>query len=133
MSRVMICLTDNASRRKASDWIYSAPQYTRVEYKQPKRTIDQNAKMWAMLQDIAAQVTWHGLKLRPGDWKLIMLDALKREMRVVPNIDGTGVVQLGVSTSDLSKSEMSDLIELIYLFGSTHNVEFKETREVAST
>lgn len=126
MSRALVTLNSNADRRRASDWIYSAPPGTRVELKQPKRTIDQNAKMWACLQDISQQVTWHGVRLRPNDWKLIFLDALKREMRVVPNIDGTGVVQLGVSSSDLSKTEFADLIELIHLFGSTHNVEFKE-------
>lgn len=127
MSRVSITLNSNADRRKASDWVFKAPDATRVEFKQAKRTIDQNAKMWALLTDIAEQVPWHGLKLRTGDWKLIFLDALKREMRVVPNIDGNGFVSLGVSTSDLSKSEMADLIEIITAFGVKHDVTFKDT------
>jgi len=127
MSRVIVTLNSNADRRKASDWVYSAPPATRVEFKQAKRTIDQNAKLWAMLTDIAEQVTWHGLKLRTGDWKLIFLDALKREMRVVPNIDGNGFVSLSVSSSDLSKGEFADLLEIIAAFGVQHNVEFKDT------
>jgi hypothetical protein len=127
MSRATITLLTNADRRKAADWIYKADDGTRVEFKAAKRTVDQNAKMWAMLTDIAEQVAWHGLRLRTGDWKLIFLDALKREMRVVPNIDGTGVVQLSTSSSDLSKSEMADLIELITMFGTKHDVKFKDT------
>lgn len=127
MSRVIVTLNSNADRRKASDWIFSAPPATRVEFKQAKRTVDQNAKMWAALTDIAQQVEWHGMKLRTGDWKFIFMDALNRERRMVPNIDGTGFVPLYKSTSDLSKSEMSDLIELILMFGAKHNVEFKDT------
>jgi hypothetical protein len=69
--------------------------------------------MWSMLTDIARELPWHGIKLKPDDWKLVFLDALKRETRMVPNLDGNGFVNLGRSSSDLSKSEMSDLIELI--------------------
>lgn len=77
-----------------------------------------------MLTDIAKQVPWHGLRMRPDDWKLVFLDGLKRETRMVPNMDGDGFVSLGWSSSDLSKSEMSDLIELIAMFGAKHGVKF---------
>jgi hypothetical protein len=127
MSRVVITLTDNASRRKASDWVYSAPPMTRLEFKQARRTIEQNAKLWAMLTDIAEQVEWHGLRLGTNDWKLMFMDALKREMRAVPNLDGNGFVNLGVSTSALSKTEMADLIEIIHAFGAAKGVEFRDT------
>jgi hypothetical protein len=60
--------------------------------------------MWAMLTEVASQVDYHGTKLTPDDWKLIFLDGLKREMRIVPNLDGNGFVNLGRSSSDLSKS-----------------------------
>jgi hypothetical protein len=43
---------------------------------------------------------------------------------MVPNIDGNGFVSLGRSSSDLSVGEMSDLIELILMFGAKHNVKF---------
>lgn len=82
--------------------------------------------MWAMLTEVSVQLPWHGQKLRPDDWKLIFLDALKRELRIVPNIDGTGFVNLGRSSSDLSKEEMGELIELISAFGAEHSVAFRE-------
>ena len=132
MSRAMITINGNADRERAARWAMQAPSRTRIEFKQGKRSTDQNSKMWACLTDIATQLPWHGIKLSPDDWKLMFLDALKRELRMVPNIDGTGFVNLGRSSSDLSKSEMSDLIELIYQFGANHNVTFHDDQSRAS-
>jgi len=84
-----------------------------------------------MLTDISKQMTWHGQRLRPDDWKLVFLDALNSEVRAVPNLSGNGFVNLGRSSSDLSKSEMSDLIELMFAFGAEHGVEFQDDREAA--
>jgi len=83
-----------------------------------------------MLTEVAEQVVWHGVKLSPDDWKIVMLSALKRELRMVPNLDGNGFVQLGRSSSDLTKDEMSGLQELISAFGAQHGVIFRE-REAA--
>ena len=124
MSRALVTLWRREDRERAHRWIDGVPNGTRVEFKEAKRSTDQNAKMWACLTDISGQVQWHGLKLSPDDWKLIFLDALKREVRMVPNIDGNGFVSLGRSSSDLSKAEMSDLIELIHAFGASHSVKF---------
>jgi hypothetical protein len=113
-------------RQKAKRWVDGVPPNSRIEFKAPKRTLDQNSKMWCLLGKIAAQVPWHGLKLSTDDWKLIFLDALKREVRMVPNIDGNGFVNLGRSSSDLSKEEMGDLITLIHAFGAQQGIEFHE-------
>jgi len=126
MSRYLITIRSDADREKASRWAAHAKEGMRVEFKEAKRSSEQNDKLWAMLTEVAAQVQWHGIKLTPEDFKFIFLDALKRELRVVPNIDGTGFVNLGRSSSDLSKSEMSDLIELIHAFGASHGVAFKD-------
>ena len=85
-----------------------------------------------MMRDVATQLVWHGQKLRPDDWKLVFLDALKREQRCVPNIDNNGFVNLGRSSSDLSKSEMSELIELIAAFGAQHGVTFHDAEQDAA-
>ena len=81
-----------------------------------------------MLTDVASQVPYHGMKLAPDDFKLLFLDALKREVRAVPALDGTGFVNLGRSSSDLSKDEFSALIELIREFGARHGVTFIDQR-----
>lgn len=124
MSRVALILNGQIERQRAARWVMKAPTNTRFELKAPKRTLDQNSAFWAKLTDIARQVPWHGVKLSTEDWKLIFLDALKREMRIVPNLDGTGFVNLGRSSSDLSKEEFSDLLEIISAFGAQHGVVF---------
>jgi hypothetical protein len=127
MSRALVIVQSDRDRQKACAWVNQAPWGTRIEFKATKRTTDQNAKMWAALTDIAEQVVWYGQKLKASDWKLILMASLRQEMRIVPNIDGTGFVNLGVSTSDLSKMEMSNLIELILMFGAKHGVKFHDT------
>ncbi len=126
MGRALITIRSNADRMRAVSWTQKAPYGTRVEFKATKRSIPQNDRMWAMLTDVARQLEWHGIKLTPDDWKLVFLDALKREVRMVPNIDGNGFVNLGRSSSDLSKQEMTDLIELIFEFGARHGVQFQD-------
>ena len=127
MSHALISIASEADRAKATRWVTQAPAGTRLEFKLPKRSLPQNDLMWAALTDVATQLKWHGIKLSPDDWKLIFLDALKREVRMVPNIDGNGFVNLGRSSSDLSKAEMTDLIDLIHAFGASHGVTFQES------
>lgn len=122
MSRATIILNSRAERDRASKWAQTAPSGTRIEFKEVKRSLPQNDHMWALLTDIARNVQWHGINLAPDDWKLLFLDALKREVRMVPNLDGNGFVSLGRSSSDLSKGEMSDLIELIMAFAAQRGV-----------
>ncbi len=73
---------------------------------------------------------WHGQRLTVADWKLVFMASLKQEMRIVPNIDGTGFVQLGRSTADLSVEEMSDLMAIIEAFAARYGVKLHE-REMA--
>jgi len=132
MSRALVVLWNAADREKVSRWASKAPPGTRVEFRATKRSLPQSARMWALLSEIAAQVPWHGVKLSADDYKLIFLDALKRELRIVPNLDGTGFVNLGRSSSDLSKEEMSDLIEIITAWGVTHGVKFNDPAGIAA-
>lgn len=124
--RYLIPIASDADRTRAAKWATMAPAGTRIEFKAPKRSLPQNDLMWAALTDVATQLKWHGLKLTPEDWKLVFLDALKREVRMVPNIDGNGFVNLGRSSSDLTKAEMTDLIDLIHAFGANHDVVFHD-------
>jgi hypothetical protein len=86
------------------------------------RTAGQNARMWAMLGDVARQVDWHGRRLAPEEWKDVFTAALKRR-RVVPGLDG-GFVVLGASSRAMSVAEMSELLALIDGFGAEHEVRF---------
>lgn len=126
MSRATVILTSRTTRERVASWAFNAPTNTVVEFRQNKRSLPQNARMWAMLTEVARQVEWHGVKLSADDWKLVFLEALGQEMRLVPNINGNGFVNLGRRSSELTKQEMTDLIELIFSFGANYGVTFKE-------
>lgn len=126
MARAVLVLANDHIRQKAAHWLSKAPAMTRIEFKGPKRSLPQNDYMWALLTDIANQLVWHGQKLSADDWKLVLLDGLKRELRIVPNIDNNGFVNLARSSSDLSVPEMADFLELIMAFGARHGVRFHD-------
>jgi hypothetical protein len=120
------------ARRLAAEYILNdAPDGFCVTVREPNRSLDQNARMWAMLADISGQVDWYGKRLTPEDWKHVFSSSLRR-LEVVPNLDGTGFVALGLSTSRMSKREMSDLIELMFSFGAERGVNWTEPRQVAA-
>lgn len=91
-----------------------------------KRSLDQNARMWAMLTDVAEQVVWYGVKLTPEEWKDVFTAALKKS-KVVPGLDG-GFVVIGAHTSRMSVGEMADLQTLMEAFGADpeHEVVWSE-------
>lgn len=124
MARYIVTLRTPADREKAAKILAAAPDESRVEFKGSKRSLGQNDKMWAMLTDVATQLKWHGFRLRPEDWKLLFIDAMRREVKVVPNLAEDGFLRLATSSSDLSKQEMSDLFELMYAFGIKNGVKF---------
>jgi len=126
VSRALIILNRASDRERVQAWAAKAPWGTRITFQEAKRTTDQNARMWAMLTEVARQVEWDGLKLSADDWKLIFMAALKQELRMVRNLDRTGFVQLGRSSSDLSVAEMGDLMDLIAAFGAREGVTFAE-------
>lgn len=111
---------------------------SRVEIKGPKRSNDQNAAMWAMLGDLAEQLQWGGQQMSSEDFKLVMLDALRRErkdeMRIVPSFDRTGFVNVSpTSSSDLTGPEMHDLLTIISAFGDQNGVEWSTPKPKGDT
>jgi hypothetical protein len=77
-----------------------------------------------MLGDVSRQVDWYSRKLSPWAWKDIFTASLKKQ-DVVPGIDG-GFVVLGEHTSRMTKSQMSDLLELMFAFGANHQVTWSD-------
>lgn len=96
---------------------------------EPRRTLDQNAKIWPMFQDIADQVEWFVdgrlQRLAKEEWKEILTAGLTKHQRVAAGIEG-GFVLLGARTSRMTKAQISELIELAYAFGAEHNVVWSE-------
>ena len=86
------------------------------------RSLEQNARLWAMLTEISRQVDWYGHKLTPDEWKDVFSAAMKRT-KVVPGLDG-GFVVCGQSTSKMTRAEMSEMQALMEAFGAEKGVRF---------
>lgn len=127
--QVFFLVHDNA-RSNAVEAVRTAPDGYCVEVKQRTRTLEQNAKMWAMLSDVARQVVWHGQHLTPENWKDVFTAALKRQ-QVVPGVDG-GFVVLGTSTSRMTKGEMVELIEFMHAFAADRDIDWSDEIGVAA-
>ncbi len=72
------------------------------------------------------------MALKPDAWKLLFLDALEARGAGSPEPDGTGFVNIGRLSSDLSKSEMGDLMTLIEEFGARHGVVFHDSERAVA-
>jgi hypothetical protein len=125
MSRAVVIIQNKTDRDRICRWAMNVPSGTRIEFKSPRRSIDQNALMWQRLGEVAHQVEWYGQKLSAEDWKDVFSASLRRA-RVVPGIDAGSFVPLGMRTSDMTKQEMTDLLELIGAFGAERGVRFRD-------
>lgn len=132
MSRALLVLGSTATREKAIRWIRTAPVNTRVVFHEPKRSLPQNDRFWAMLTDVAQQATHGGRKYTADQWKVIFLHACGREAQFVPALDGGGFIPLGQSSSDLSKAEMSAVMDFIEAWGATNGVVFHDQQSEAA-
>jgi len=92
-----------------------------------KRTAAQNRALWAALSDLSKQVEWivdgEKTKITVDDWKDVLSAALFKQHRMALGIEG-GLVVLGLSTSAMTKAQMSDLIDLTHAFGNERGVHW---------
>jgi hypothetical protein len=132
MSRAMIVVRSDGDRHRAASWAAQAPLGCRIEFKEPKRSLPQNDRLWAMLTDLAQQATHAGRKYTPDQWKVLFMHACGREVQFVPALDGSGFIPWGQSSSDLSKAEMTELIEFIFAWGAEHGVTFHDDKTEAA-
>lgn len=111
----------------APDGHYFAPPV------EPTRTLDQSAKLHAMLADVSRQVKWpvNGQleRLSIDDWKAVIVASLMQEKRMAAGVRG-GFVILGKRTSSMTIREMSECIEFLYSFGDEQGVVWSEPIEV---
>lgn len=126
MSKHLLILANDKVREKAVTWVQRLPEGTRVEFSEPRRSTDQNAKLWALLGDVSRQHEHGGRRYDPEDWKCLFMLALGKEMRFAPSLDGKGFVPLSTRSSKLSKAEMSELIEFILCFCAENNIALSD-------
>jgi hypothetical protein len=129
MSRALVTIRGAADRERVSRWAAQAPAGTRVEFKEVKRSLPQNDRMWAMLTDIATQKDHYGRKYTPEIWKCLLMHAWGREVKFIPALDGESVVPMVYRSSDLSKAEMTELIEFMFSWGAQNGIVFHDDEE----
>ncbi len=128
MGRALLVIETASDRAKAVNWIGRAPIGTRVEFKASKRTLPQNDMLWALLTEVSQQLDHGGTKYDPAQWKAIFLHAFGREVSFLPSLDRKTFLPLELSSSDLSKDEMTDFIEFIMKEAGERGVIFKDHR-----
>lgn len=131
MTRALLVLNGETERAQAMRWLAIAPAGTRVEFKKPRRTLPQNDRFWAMLTDIAQQKEHLGRRYTTDQWKVLMMHACGREVQFLPALDGSTFVPWGQSSSDLSKEEMTELIEFMFAWGAENGVMFNDPARTA--
>jgi len=128
MTRYLMTIHGDTARNQAIRLVASAPVGSRVEVKGARRTLPQNDRMWAMLTDISLQKEHFGRKYTPDQWKCLFMAACGREVQFIPALDGKGFIPWGQSSRDLSKEEMSALIEFMFAWGAENGVVFHDDR-----
>ena len=102
-----------------------APAGSVVNVKPPRRSLDQNVKLHALISDVSRAKP--GGRNYPVDvWKALFLAMCGHKMRFEPALDGNGVIPVGMRTSRLSRSECSDLIECITAYAAQHAIALND-------
>jgi hypothetical protein len=129
--RAQLVLNTRDARETAHRWVNGLPAGTRVEFKGPQRSIDQNDRMWAMLTDISRQHKHAERRFTTNEWKVLFLHACGRETQFLPALSGNGFVPYGQSSSDLSVAEMTELLEFMFAWGAENGIVWSDPTQPA--
>lgn len=130
MSSVRIYLGSPYTRQKAKKAIDDAPEGFVCEVREKRRSDDQNRILHALIDDIRAQVEG-AQEWSRDEWKLRFMNALRNETKFLPELDGGGMFPVGQKTSELSVTQFSALVDLIYEWGGRHGVRWSDQARAA--
>jgi hypothetical protein len=123
-----VVLTSKFSRERFKRIADQAPDGYLGEVRPPRRTLDQNDKMWAMLTDISVSMPL-GRRHTPDDWKAIAMNACSWECAFLEGLDGRPF-PVGFRSSKLTKAQMSTLIDWLQAFGDENGVVWTDTNKL---
>jgi hypothetical protein len=103
-----------------------------LEVKDASKSREQEEKYHAIIGDIAKQAQHMGSKWSAEDWKRLLVDKFMREhwqtdLTIIPNLDSTGIVQLGIQTRKFTKEQASEFVEFLLAWCADNGIELKET------
>jgi len=125
-----ILLRTEIDRRRAVQAVIDAQDGWSVRISPPKRTVEQNAKFHAICQDMGrANAEWMGKPRKMDEWKVLLVSGhsivTKQGAEVVPGLEGE-FVNLRESTSSMTVSRLSSLIEYTLAYCHTNNIPVRE-------
>ena len=126
MTGQTVILCGPSQRAFAKRLIDAAPGNAVVNVREGKRTLDQNAKMWAMLSDVS-RAKPDGREHTTEVWKELFMHALGHQTQFEMGLDGQPF-PVGFRSSRLTKSQMADLITFIAEYGDTRGVRWTDPR-----
>ena len=103
----------------------------RMEIKAESKSRDQEAKYHAMRAEIAEQASHLGAKWSIEDWKRLMVDLFAKETglqggKIIPSLDGSGIVQLGLQTRSFTKEQAMEFITFLEAWGASNGIIYKD-------
>ena len=119
-----IILCGPSQRALAKKLIDCAGERYIVKISEPRRSLDANSKMWAMLSDIS-RAKPDGRKHPPETWKSLFMHSLGYETRFEMGLNGEPF-PVGFRSSRLTVRQMADLITFIAEYGDRHGVQWSE-------
>jgi len=98
-----------------------------LEIKDAGRSNEQNEKFHAIIGDISKQAQHMGAKWSSEDWKRLLVDLFCKEYnigngKVIPNLTGDGIVQLGFQTRKFTKEQASEFVEFLQAWAADNGV-----------
>lgn len=128
--------TEQATALMASVWpkvkdSLKAGKQLRMEIKAESKSRDQEEKYHAMLGEIATQAQHLGAKWSTEDWKRLLVDLYAKETglqggKIIPSLDGQGIVQLGLQTRNFTKEQAMEFITFLEAWGASNGIFFKD-------
>lgn len=102
-----------------------------LEIKAVNKSREQEEKYHAMIGDIAKQASHLGSKWDSESWKRLLVDLFLRENgmyngKILQNLDGTGIIQLGFQTRNFTKEQASEFVEWLHAWGAENGITFTE-------
>jgi hypothetical protein len=115
---------------KIKDALNAGRQLT-LEINPASKSRPQEEKYHAIIGEIAKQAQHMGAKWSAEDWKRLLVDKFMREnwqsdLTIIPNLDSTGIVQLGIQTRKFTKEQASEFVEFLLAWSAENGVTINE-------
>lgn len=99
--------------------------------KRERKSRDQEEMYHAIIGIIAKQASHLGAKWDAEDWKRFLVWQFAKEVgintgKLVPSLDGTGIVQLGMQTRKFTKDQASQFTEWLMAWAAQNGIEIPE-------